>query len=44
MTMLWTAWGWVVWSVLRLACRLGQHNWSCRGRRDHVRPDGTVIT
>lgn len=32
------------WFVLRALCRLGRHNASCRGRRDHIRPDGGVIS
>lgn len=35
---------WLVYRSGRLACRLlRRHNVSCRGRLDHVRPDGTVI-
>ena len=33
-------WRWAdhaaVWSVLRGLCRVGWHNVSCRGRRDHL--------
>jgi hypothetical protein len=35
---------WLVYRSGRLACRLlRRHNVSCRGRLDHVRPDGTVV-
>jgi len=33
----------VEYRLCRLLCLVGHHNWSCRGRRDHIRADGSVI-
>ena len=35
---------WLEWLASRLCCRiLRRHGPGCRGRTDHIRPDGMII-